>query len=264
LDAATAGAELFELRVRAHRPGFSPGPSDRALVEEIVKQLDGLPLAIELAAARLRILSLDQLRDRLRDRFKVLGGGGRGRHATLETTLDWSWELLEPWEQSALAQASVFEGGFTLEAAEAVMDLRECPGGRFALDGVQSLVDKSWLRTRAVADAPRFDFYSAAHEYAAARRRARATGADSAEADAEARHGRDFARMGDDDALEDLHRRRDDAPHAALRVNVENLVTACRRALQRADAATAVRTYLAANEVLRDRERRITVQLGDE
>ena len=96
-----------------------------------MRLLDGLPLAIELAAARVRVLSPAQLVERLRDRFALLAGarGAAARQATLRAAIDWSWELLTPWEQAALAQCSVFEGGFTLEAAEAVLDLSRWPRG---------------------------------------------------------------------------------------------------------------------------------------
>ena len=79
--------------------------------------LDGLPLAIELAAARVRVLSPAQLVERLRDRFALLSGarGAAARQATLRAAIDWSWDLLVPWEQAAMAQCAVFEGGFTLE-----------------------------------------------------------------------------------------------------------------------------------------------------
>ena len=90
-----------------------------------------LPLAIELAAARVRVLSPAQLVERMRDRFRLLAGarGAAARQATLRAAIDWSWDLLAPWEQAALAQCSVFEGGFTLEAAEAVLDLSRLARG---------------------------------------------------------------------------------------------------------------------------------------
>ncbi len=264
LDPATQGVELFEVRAQSHRPGFRVEPSTRAQVAEIVRSLEGLPLAIELAAARLRLLSLEQLSERLRDRFQILSGGKRGRHAALRTTLDWSWDLLEPWEQTVLAQVSVFEGGFTLEAAEAVVDLREHRGERFVLDGIQSLVDKSWLRARVVRGAPRFDLYALAKEYAAERLRAGVAAGHTADAAAEIRHGRNFAKLGTADALEGLNRHGGVARLLALELEVENLMAACRRALARNDAETGVSTYRAASAVLRGREAKTCVELGRE
>ena len=110
--------------------------------------LDGLPLAIELAAARVRVLSPAQLVERMRDRFALLAGarGAAARQATCGGD-----RLVvgapAPWEQAALAQCSVFEGGFTLEAAEAMLDLSRFREAPLVMDVVQALVDKSLLRT---------------------------------------------------------------------------------------------------------------------
>jgi predicted ATPase len=138
--------------------------------------LDGLPLAIELAAARIRVLSPAQLLERLADRFALLAGarGAADRQATLRGAIDWSWNLLLPWEQAALAQCSVFEGGFTLDAAEAVLDLSSWSDAPSIVDAVQMLVDKSLLRTwvpvdqtRHALEEPYFGMYLTIHEYAA-------------------------------------------------------------------------------------------------
>ena len=145
LALASEAVDLFEVRGRAHRPDFAVVADNRAAIEEVVRLLDGLPLAIELAAARLRVLSPAQLVRRLHDRFSVLGGasGAAARQATLRAAIDWSWQLLLPWEKAAFAQCSVFEGGFTLASAEAVLDLAPWPDAPPAVDAVQSLVDKS-------------------------------------------------------------------------------------------------------------------------
>ena len=120
--------ELFVVRAQAQRPGFVLDDAQRAAVAEVTTLLDGLPLAIELAAARIAVLSPAQLVLRLRDRFALLAGrGGTGRQATLRAAIDWSWQLLSAWEQSAFEQCSVFEGGFTLAGAEAVIDLSPWP-----------------------------------------------------------------------------------------------------------------------------------------
>src|SRR5262249_21433404 len=146
------------------RSGFAVDDANRELVKTIVSSLDGLPLAIELASARLRALSLDQLRHRLGDRFRTLVGG-QGRHATLGMAMDWSWDLLDPWERSALVRGAVSEGGFRIEAAEGVIVLAgwaHCPP---VLDVVLALADKSWLRTRQALEAPRFGMYATVQEY---------------------------------------------------------------------------------------------------
>ncbi len=242
LDPTTHGAELFEIRARASRPGFEVDDANRDLVIEVVSKLDGLPLAIELAAARLRMLSLEQIRDRLQDRFKLLSGGKRGRHATLQAALDWSWDLLTPWEQAALAQASVFAGGFTLEAAEAVVDLSDYADAPLVLDVIQSLVDKSWLTWKVVLGAPRFDMYTSVQEYAIGKLR---------DVSSKARHGAYFAAMGSVDSLERLDSHGGVARAVSLELEIDNLVIACRRASDRKDHDTAVNAYVAAFTVLR-------------
>jgi predicted ATPase/Tfp pilus assembly protein PilF len=256
LDPATQGVELFEVRAQAHRPGFVVDAANRPQVEAIARSLDGLPLAIELAASRLRMLSLEQLGARLRDRFKILAAGTGGRHATLRATLDWSWDLLAPWEQSAMMQVSVFEGGFTLEAAEAVVELSGFEETWLTLDVIQSLVDKSWLRARVVRGAPRFEMYTSVQEYASAKLRAWESGATSgSSADrastsaVEAKHGAFYACMGTEAAIDSLDRHGGLERRSALQWELDNLVAACRRAIHRGDEATAVATYAASHKV---------------
>jgi len=247
---------LFVVRARAHRADFALGDTNRAAVTEVVRLLDGLPLAIELAAARVRLLSPAQLVDRMRDRFKLLAGGRAAttRQSTLRAAIDWSWDLLPPHEQAALAQCSVFEGGFTLEAAEAVLDLSGQPDASPTMDAIQALVDKSLLRTWVPHDAPRFEveepyfgMYVSIHEYA--REHLAAAGVPTVRA-AEARHGRHFARFGSDDALASLHRHDGGARRRALALELDNLVVASQRAVERGDGASAAGAYRVAWEVL--------------
>ena len=125
-------------RGAAARPGFTTA-DDPAACAEICRRLDGLPLALELAAARLRALTPRQIADRLDDRFRLLTGGSRTllpRQQTLRAVVDWSWDLLGEAERTVLRRLSVFSGGCTLERAEAVC-------GADALDSLTSLVDKS-------------------------------------------------------------------------------------------------------------------------
>ncbi len=251
--------ELFVVRAQAHQPDFhlDAGPSSTAAaVAEVVRLLDGLPLAIELAAARVRVLSPAQIVERLRDRFQLLAGG-RGlaaRQATLRAAIDWSWDLLAPWEQAALAQCSVFEGGFTLEAAEQVLDLSAWPQGAPVLDTVQSLVDKCLLRSwepaqqrRFGIDEPYFGMYLSIHEYAQAKCRAAGPAHELA---AMQRHARCFAEYGSEDRLALLRRAGGVQRRHALVLDLDNLVVACRRAAQHGWADAAVATFLTAWEVL--------------
>lgn len=130
--------ELFRQRAVAARPDVA---LDDTVVADIVTRLDGLPLAIELAAAKVRVMSTEDISRRLENRFALLRGGDRSapdRHQTLIAVIDWSWNLLEATERRALRWLSVFHDGFTLDAAEVMLGSR-------ALDAVQSLADQSLL-----------------------------------------------------------------------------------------------------------------------
>ncbi|MFD7320949.1 BTAD domain-containing putative transcriptional regulator [Streptomyces sp. NPDC059875] len=141
---------LLGERGAAARPGFDPGDDPEACAE-ICRRLDGLPLAIELAAARLRLLTPRQIADRLDDRFRLLTSGARTvlpRQQTLRAVVDWSWDLLDAPERAVLRRLSVFTGGCDLEAAESVCGTRptdpnDVPAVPDALDVLGSLVDKS-------------------------------------------------------------------------------------------------------------------------
>src|SRR5262249_29385038 len=114
---------LFVARAEAVRSGFALEPGNAGAVAQICQRLDGVPLAIELAAARVGMLSPTELARRLDQRFRVLTGGERGavqRHQTLRAAIDWSYDLLDDHERRLLDRLSVFLGGFTLEAAEVV------------------------------------------------------------------------------------------------------------------------------------------------
>lgn len=138
---------LFAERAAAVLPGFAVTEANREAVERICRRLDGLPLGIELAAVRLRALSVQQLLDRLDDRFRLLTAGSRTalpRHQTLHALIDWSYALCTEQERLLWARASVFSGGLDLEGAEAV-----CAGDGLlreeVIDLVIGLVDKSIL-----------------------------------------------------------------------------------------------------------------------
>jgi predicted ATPase/class 3 adenylate cyclase len=154
---------LFIERARAVAPAFAAGsPDDQSAVVEICQRLDGIPLAIELASSRMVSMSPTEVRDRLGDRFRLLGGSRRGlaRHQTLRHAVGWSYDLLEPAEQQLLARCSVFAGGFDLAAATAVAGGREGveqPLDDYALlDGLDSLVRKSLLDAGPVAGRTRY------------------------------------------------------------------------------------------------------------
>lgn len=139
------GVELFVDRATALDSEFSR-ERDRVAVEAICRRLDGIPLAIELAAARVRSLSPAEILDRLDERFRLLRGSGRGgleRHQTLQAAVDWSYKLLSPASQDLFDQLSVFAGSFDLAAVEAICDVRDRDVE--PLDVVAELVDKSMV-----------------------------------------------------------------------------------------------------------------------
>jgi predicted ATPase/class 3 adenylate cyclase/Tfp pilus assembly protein PilF len=138
---------LFVARARDVRPDFNPSPSELTLVADICRRLDGLPLAIELAAARVKMLSLVSLDERLARSLKVLTSGRRDaaeRQRTLRGAIAWSYDLLTPDEQVLFRRLGVFAGGFTLDAAEGVCDRGDLDID--VLDGLASLGDKSLVR----------------------------------------------------------------------------------------------------------------------
>ena len=144
-DAAGDAVELFEPRARAARPEFALDAATTATVVELCRRLDGIPLAIELAAARTRSMAPAQILERLDERFRMLTGGSRtavARHQTLQAAVDWSYELLSEAERAVLDRLSVFAGGFTLEAAETVASDDEIDAFD-VLEHVSTLVDKS-------------------------------------------------------------------------------------------------------------------------
>jgi predicted ATPase/DNA-binding SARP family transcriptional activator len=148
-DPATAltfpAVRLLADRAAAVRPGFTVDEHTAQAVVHVCRALDGMPLAIELAAARLRTMSLDQVTTRLDDRFRLLTGGSRlalPRHQTLRAVVDWSWDLLDDDERIVLRRLAVFSGPATLEAAEQVCAGDDLPQDQ-VLDLLTSLVDKS-------------------------------------------------------------------------------------------------------------------------
>jgi len=136
---------LFTERAAAASGGFELTEANRSAVVELCRRLDGLPLAIELAAVRTRVLSVEQIRDRLNDRFGLLTTGGKAalpRHQTLRTTIEWSHELLNPVERALLRGLCVFAGRFTLEDVESACMSDDARADQ-SLDLMSSLVDKS-------------------------------------------------------------------------------------------------------------------------
>src|SRR5262249_2825281 len=138
-----AASQLFIERARAADASFALSESDRRVVMDLCGRLDGVPLAIELAAARARMFGVAELTRRVEQRFRVLTGG-RGdveRHQTLRAAIDWSYDLLDEPERRIFARLSVFAGGGTLDAVESIVEDDE--SSEMVLDVVASLVEKS-------------------------------------------------------------------------------------------------------------------------
>ncbi|MEU8601752.1 AfsR/SARP family transcriptional regulator [Streptomyces parvulus] len=232
-----AALRLLADRGAAARPGFRPDADEdtAAACAEICRRLDGLPLAIELAAARLRMLTPRQIADRLDDRFRLLSSGSRTvlpRQQTLRAVVDWSWDLLDAAEREVLGRLSVFAGGCDLTAAEAVC-------GPAALDALGSLVDKSLVVAAPVTDRQtgeemRYRLLETVAEYAG--ERLDEAGGRAAAERAHLTHYREFART-TDPLLRGPHQL---AAIERLEREYENLRTALRHAIADRDEQEAL------------------------
>lgn len=185
--AARYGAvQLFVDRAVLSNDRFTFTKENAPHVTEICRRLDGIPLAIELAAARVKVLSLQQLAQKLDERFRVLTGGDRGalpRHRTMRALIDWSYDLLSNDERALFRKLSIFAGGFTLQTASAV-----CRDERIddsaVLDLLSSLVDKSLVQVEAVETGTRYQLLESTRQYA--REKLRESGEESGAARAHA------------------------------------------------------------------------------
>lgn len=238
---SSPAVQLFLDRARSVRPDFDLEESNVASVVSIVRRLDGLPLAIELAAARLRTLPVSEIAARLSDRFRLLTGGSRTalpRHRTLYAVVEWSWDLLTPPERLLAERISVFPAGVTPETATAV-----CASGPPTIEAVDvpdllaALVDRSLLQL-ASDDGPRYRMLETIREFGITQLAARGELADARD-----RHARFFADLAA--AVEPTLRR-----HGQLRglhmLNAEhdNVLAALRRLCDQNDADAAVRLAL--------------------
>ncbi len=163
--------QLFLERVRRLEPAFAPTPQSAATIVRLCQRLDGIPLAIELAAARIVVLSPEQIEARLQDRFRLLTGGTRtavARQRTLEATVDWSYQLLSLSERELLCRLAVFPATWTLEAAEQI-----CGGDGVEADDILDLltrlVDKSLVIAETAFGERRYRFLETIRQYARAR-----------------------------------------------------------------------------------------------
>jgi predicted ATPase len=222
-------AKLFVDRAALARGRFSPNEAESKAIAELVRRLDGNPLAIELAAARTKLFSVEELLARIGKRFELLTGGPRDRTArqgSLRGAIDWSWELLSDDEKKALARCSVFRGGFSADAAIAVL-------GDVAL--LESLVDKSLVRHD-----DRFSLSETVRDYAAEKL--------AADDEATKRHVAFYAAFADARAAE-LRGEKAPAAVAGLRAEADNVLEAHRR-LRETDRAAAASVALDLNVLI--------------
>jgi non-specific serine/threonine protein kinase len=212
-------AALFVERAEAVKPSFRLDAQNAEAVAKICRRLDGLPLAIKLAAARVKLLPPQAMVGRLNRRLEVLVGGARdapGRHKTLRATLQWSYELLSEKEQAVFRRLGAFMGDYPLEAAEVVCSSSEEPYGE-TLEILEALIDKSLLRQEEIGGDLRFSMLETIREYAAEQLAA------SGEEEVHARHAAFFAALGEQaesglfSSEEAMWRRRLEADHANLR-----------------------------------------------
>nr|WP_090341242.1 adenylate/guanylate cyclase domain-containing protein [Mycolicibacterium malmesburyense]CRL71029.1 putative ATPase [Mycolicibacterium malmesburyense] len=232
LDVRSSGPTLFVERASADSPTVTLEP-DAETVVDICRRLDGIPLAIELAASRLVSMTAAELRDHLADRFRVLVGSRRGleRHQTLRAAVQWSYDLLRNDEKDLLTQCSVFAGGFDLEGAVAVTQTDD---KYTTLNLLESLVRKSLLTADQTSGHTRFSMLETIRQFA----EERLVSSDDAE-EARARHARYFAgRRQDLIALWDGPRQRE--AHDWLNTELPNLRSAFRWASDHGDLDTAI------------------------
>ncbi|UCG25815.1 MAG: tetratricopeptide repeat protein [Chloroflexota bacterium] len=227
---------LFDHRAKAVRPSFAIGEANAAAVAEICVRLDGLPLAIELAAARCKLFTPQMIQARLNSRLAILTGGSRNlspRQRALRAAIDWSYDLLDESERKLLARLSVFQGGRTVEAADFV-----CAAGLMlpVVEGLESLHNKSLVQQELGHDGePRFLMLETIHEYARER-------LDQSEEGEEIcrRHAEYFALLAEQSEF-DLFRDRPDICSARLRAELENLRAALAWSLRSGRTALGLR-----------------------
>jgi predicted ATPase len=233
---ASEAVMLFVERAQAVNPSFALTGANAPVVAEICRRVDGLPLAIELAAARSRLLSPRALLARLERRLQLLKAGARdlpARQQTLRATIDWSYALLEAGEQTLFARLAVFAGGSTVEAAEVVCDL---DGGLDVLAGLDGLVDKNLLQPRDGPDGdPRVVLLETVREYALERL------AERGEADATARRHADYYLGLAEQVEPELLGPRQGAWYERLEADLDNLRAALAWSLAHRQAEVTVR-----------------------
>jgi predicted ATPase len=235
--ASYESVRLFLERAEQRQPGFALTPQSAPAVAQICHRLDGIPLAIELAAARVRLLTPEQIAARLDDRFALLTGGSRAaleRHQTLRAAVDWSYDALSEPERAVLRRLSVFAGGCTIEAAEAVCTGGVVPEGGL-LDLLGQLIDKSLLVMDPRRHRARYRLLETIRQYG----REKLLSAEEVE-EQRARH-RDFFMALAEGSTRKLWGPEQAEIMADLDDEVDNVTQACEWSLTREDATAVLR-----------------------
>jgi predicted ATPase/serine/threonine protein kinase len=235
---------LFVERAMEVRPGFALSRENMDDVRTVVCQLDGMPLAIELASARVRMMSPKDIASRLNQRFRLLRktpSGPKDRRNALEAAIDESWEILSPYERHALAQCAVFHGGFSLEAAESILQLDASPDAPWIVDVLERLLDHSLVYTRETALGTRFYMYRSIHAYAKKRLAERS----GEELSAQERHARYFSRFGNSDFIRSFDHFGGVREKVILETELENLLAAAEVSLANGWTSVAGATAIA-------------------
>jgi predicted ATPase/class 3 adenylate cyclase len=228
--------QLFADRAAAVRPGFAITEQNAQTIARICRQLDGIPLALELAAVRVRALAVEQIAARLDDRFRLLTGGSRTalrRQQTLKALIDWSYDMLLPTEQEALRRLAVCAGGWSIEAAEAICD------GLPALDALVELVNKSLVVAEEGLGEARYRLLETIRQYGLERLREQ-----EEEQETRARHMRFFTELVE---AADRDRRVHDDGHWIDRLEAEhdNIQAALETATRHVEPNAALRIAVA-------------------
>ncbi len=233
-DAAVA---LFEQQAQRVKPVFSLAEDNRGAVVELVARLDHLPLAIEIAASRVRLLPPARLLERLGPRLGLLRRGASP--SRLDTVLQWSWDQLPDWGRAALGACTVFRGGFTLEAADAVLGpiLSGVDGAPWPMDAIQVLVDHCLVRvSEPLSGVERFLLPATVRAFAAEQR---------VDNDAALRHARFYGALGRTDRMKPLTGRQGRLRTRLLALERANLRAGARRAITRSEPEVAAGCTLA-------------------
>jgi predicted ATPase/class 3 adenylate cyclase len=234
--AGSAAVQLFVERARAVTASFEVTAENQADVAELCRRLDGIPLALELAAVRIDAMTPAEIVQHLEHRFQLLRAGREdaGRHQTLRGTIDWSHQLLEPQAQTLFSRLSVFAGGWTITSGRAVTAGNGLDEPT-VVDGIASLVRKSMVVAEGMAKTTRYRMLESLRQYAHDR-----LTSSSEEAAIRSRHADHFTRLVEELA-DDLRGPRQDAAYAALLTELDNVRAAFDWHLTVGDAATALR-----------------------